>query len=212
MMNENAVLDELQREAIIPVLVLDDARRARDLALTLQDAGIRTAEVTLRTPAALEAIQRMADVDDFLVGAGTVLNGSDVDGATAAGARYVISPGFDRDSWDRARHRGVPYIPGVATPSEAQHAHAVGLTRLKVFPAELLGGIAFIDALSGPFPSIRFLPSGGVTPENAAIYLSHPSVFAVSGSWMVPRAAIRDGDFSRIAALASAAVNRARTR
>lgn len=196
-----SVVGEITRGAVVPVVVIDDAAHAGDLARTLRDNGIATAEVTLRTPAALEAIRAMAAIDGFLVGAGTIINVADADAAIDAGARFLVSPGLDEPAVDRAAERGIPFVPGVATATEVQRAQAAGLTHVKLFPAGVLGGRALIDALAAPFPYIRFLPSGGVDSQNLTNYLASPAVFAVSGSWMVPRTAIAARDLALIARL-----------
>jgi 2-dehydro-3-deoxyphosphogluconate aldolase/(4S)-4-hydroxy-2-oxoglutarate aldolase len=174
----------------------------------MRDAGIATAEVTLRTPAALDAIAAMAAVEGFTVGAGTVLTPENVEAAVKAGAEYLVSPGLDDAALHRAAEVGVPLIPGIATATDAQRVFTAGLRHVKLFPASSLGGRSLIDALAGPFPDLQFLPSGGVTIHNMTDYLRSPSVFAVSGSWMVPRACLATGDMAtvdRVARTASAA-------
>ncbi|WP_061963144.1 bifunctional 4-hydroxy-2-oxoglutarate aldolase/2-dehydro-3-deoxy-phosphogluconate aldolase [Demequina aurantiaca] len=186
---------------IVPVLVIDDATTARPLAQALAAGGIRCAEITLRTAAAIEAIELVADVPDFLIGAGTVLTADDVDRVVDAGARFVVSPGLDDEVVSRCRHHDVTVIPGVATATEVQRAVRLGLDVLKFFPAEVMGGITTIEQLAGPFPGVRFMPSGGVTPLNVARYAQSTSVFAVSGSWMATRRLVAGGEFSQIARL-----------
>ena len=195
------VLDRLAVARIVPVIVLDDAADAGPLADALLAGGIDCAEITLRTPAGLAAVQALAHRDDILVGAGTVLTAMQTDEAVAAGARFVVSPGLGLDVVSRAQQLGVAVLPGVATATELQTAAAAGLGAVKFFPAGALGGLGMLDALAGPFPGMRFMPSGGVTAENAADYLAHPSVFAVGGSWMVPRTLIGAGRFAEITAL-----------
>lgn len=190
---------------IIPVVVIDDPTNARELAQALLDGGIPTAEITLRTPRALDAITAAASVEGFTVGAGTVLAATDVDECVDAGAAYVVSPGFSDEVIDRARERSVAVLPGVATATEVQRAMAAGVRQLKLFPAGLLGGTELISALAGPFPEAKFLPSGGITAANAADYLTLPQVFAVSGSWMAPRQLIASRDFNSIRSLSLAA-------
>lgn len=190
----------LTRIGVVPVVVIDDAGRARDLARTLRDNGVATAEITLRTTAGLDAIRIMSEVEGFLVGAGTVLIPEDADAAIDAGAAYLVSPGLDLSLVRRAHSRGVPFVPGVGTATDVQNAVSAGLTHLKLFPASTAGGKSFIDAVAGPFPGVRFLPSGGVSTHNMLDYLSSPAVFAVSGSWLAPREAIAAGDFDLVAA------------
>ncbi len=196
----------LEGHPIVPVVVVDDAAQVAGLVDALAAGGIRCAEITLRTPAAVEALRIAGAVDGFVAGAGTVLTPDDVDRVVDAGARFVVSPGLDDDVVARCRHHGVDVVPGVATATEVQRALRLGLDRLKFFPAAQLGALAAIEALSGPFPGVRFLPSGGVSPENAAAYIASPSVFAVSGSWMATRAMIRDGDFATIERLSREAI------
>jgi 2-dehydro-3-deoxyphosphogluconate aldolase/(4S)-4-hydroxy-2-oxoglutarate aldolase len=191
---------------IVPVVVLDDPSRAADLMGALAAGGIRCAEITLRTPRALEAIAAASAEPALVVGAGTVLSAADVDAAVDAGARFVVSPGLDEAVIAAAARRGVPALPGVATATEVQRAAGLGLDRLKFFPAGPMGGVATIRALSGPFPAVRFLPSGGIGPAEAPAYLTCPAVFAVSGSWMVPQEAIAAGDWARIERLSAEAV------
>jgi len=198
-------LGALAGHPIVPVVVLDDPARAAGLARALAAGGIGCAEVTLRTPAALDAIRAMAEVPDFTVGAGTVLDRAQLDAVLAAGARFVVSPGYDDELVEATRAAGIGVLPGVATASEVQRAVRAGLDAVKFFPADRLGGLGTIAALAGPFPRMGFVPSGGVTAASAAEYLAHPSVPAVSGSWMAPRAAVADGDFGLIERLAAEA-------
>lgn len=195
----------LNGSRIVPVVVLDDASFAPDLADALAAGGIPCAEITLRTPAALDAIRAIAGRSDFAVGAGTVTTVAQVDAAVDAGATYLVSPGFDDAVAERAAARGVPLVPGIATATEIQRAVAAGLDHLKVFPAAAVGGPAALRAFAGPFPDVRFLPSGGVSAANAGEYLALPSVFAVSGSWMVPAAALSARDAETVRALSAEA-------
>lgn len=190
---------------IIPVVVIDDPARATDLALALRAGGIGCAEVTLRTPGALEAIRAMAGVPGFVVGAGTVLTADDAGRVADAGARFVVSPGLDDAMLDRARTLGLGLLPGVATATEIMRALARGIEVVKFFPADALGGLATIRALAGPFPGTGFVPSGGVSARNAAEYLADSNVPAVSGSWMAARALIAAGDFEEITRLSTEA-------
>lgn len=195
---------------IVPVVVIDDAAHAPELADALASGGIRCAEITLRTPAGLEAIRATGGRADFIVGAGTVLTADQVDAAADAGARFLVSPGLDDAVVARAAERGIPLVPGVATATEIQRAMNHGIRHVKLFPAGHLGGLGAVRAFAGPFPDVRFLPSGGVSVDNASEYLASPSVFAVSGSWMVPTAAIAARDFAtvtRLAAIAMAAIS-----
>ena len=201
-----SVIGSLSAARIVPVIVIDDPAPAGELAAALVEGGIRAAEVTLRTPAGLDAMAAMAAHGDLIVGAGTVLTPEQVDACAAAGAQFIVSPGFDEDVVARAQGAGLGVLPGVATATEVQRALRAGLTELKLFPADRLGGIAMIDSLRGPFPDLRFMPSGGVGASNAVEYLAHPGVFAISGSWMATRAAIASGDFEGIRAASAAAM------
>lgn len=199
----------LGRCPIVPVVVLDRAEQARPLAQALLAGGIDVVEITLRTAAGLDGIRALADLPDMHVGAGSVLVPEHVDRVVDAGARFVVSPGLSPAVIDRARERSVPALPGVATPSDLMTAVLLGLDEVKLFPASLLGGPAMIKALAAPFPGLRFMPSGGVTPETMTDYLSLPMVPAISGSWMVDRDLVRRGRFDEITRLSAAAVARA---
>lgn len=202
-----ATADAVERIGIVPVVVIDDEDAAPELAAALTAGGIGCAEITLRTRAGIGAITRIAQsAPGFLVGAGTVLDADDVDRVADAGARFVVSPGLDPAVVTRALELGLEALPGVATASELQHARRLGLSRVKFFPAGQLGGLATIEALAAPFPDMRFLPSGGVGPQNAAAYLASPAVFAVSGSWMVPRDALAGRDWARVSRLSAEAI------
>lgn len=201
-----SVLDEVALRRIVPVVVLDDAASAGPLAEALVAGGLPIAEVTLRTAAALDAIAAMAARHDLLVGAGTVLTAEQVDQAVDAGARFVVSPGTSRAVVERARQRGVAVLPGAVTATEIQAALELGIDTVKFFPAGTSGGPAAIKALAAPFGGVRFVPTGGVSATNLDDYLSIPSVLAVGGSWMVPQAAIREGDFDTVRRLTEDAV------
>ena len=193
----------LAAHRIIPVIVIDDAGHAVDLAHALAEGGIPCAEVTLRTPAGLDAIRAMAAVPGFTVGAGTVVSPDQVDAVAAAGAAFVVSPGLDLEIVAACRAIGLGVLPGVATASEAMAALRAGIDVVKFFPADRLGGLGTIRALAAPLPQLGFVPSGGVTRESLAEYLADPAVPAVSGSWMAPRALINNRDFAEIRRLAA---------
>jgi 2-dehydro-3-deoxyphosphogluconate aldolase/(4S)-4-hydroxy-2-oxoglutarate aldolase len=193
-------------DPIVPVVVIDDAGRAQDLVAALAEGGIHCAEITLRTPAGLAGIAAAAGVAGFRVGAGTVLSVEDLQKSVDAGAEFIVSPGFDDELVARAQELGVIVLPGTATATEVQRAGKAGLGTVKFFPADRLGGLATIAALAAPFPGMRFIPSGGVSAANAAEYLAHPAVAAVSGSWMVGRDLIAAGDFAAIERLSREAV------
>ena len=188
---------------VIPVIVLDDARQAVPLAQACQAGGLEVLEITLRTPAGLESLRRIAaEVPGVCVGAGTVTTVGDVARVAAAGARFAVSPGFDRELVAAARDQGLPLLPGVMTPSEAMAAINEGLDFLKLFPAGAAGGPALLKALSGPFPTLRFCATGGIDARNAAEYLALPNVIAVGGSWITPASAIALGNWSEVTRLA----------
>jgi 2-dehydro-3-deoxyphosphogluconate aldolase/(4S)-4-hydroxy-2-oxoglutarate aldolase len=188
------VLDELRRHRIVPVIVIDDPGMADVLADALVGGGLPVAEVTLRTPGALEAIAAIAARGDVLVGAGTVLTAAQVDLAVDAGARYIVSPGTSAAVITRCRERGVVAVPGAVTATEVQAALERGVTTVKYFPASTSGGPAAIRALAAPFAGVSFVPTGGISANDAADYLAIPAVSAVGGSWMVPRDALQRGD------------------
>jgi 2-dehydro-3-deoxyphosphogluconate aldolase/(4S)-4-hydroxy-2-oxoglutarate aldolase len=191
----------------MPIVTLDDAAHAHPLADALLAGGISCVEVTLRTPAGIRAVERLAGREKVLVGAGTVVNAAQVDLAADAGAAFVVSPGLGLDVLERARERGLAVLPGVATPSEVQAAVLHGLERVKLFPAGVLGGLGLIDAIAGPFPRVSFMPSGGVSAANLGAYLAHPAVFSAGCSWIATRADIAAGRFDHIGALAAAATS-----
>lgn len=190
---------------VIPVLVVEDAAHAVPLGEALVAGGLRALEVTLRTPAALEAIRAMAGVPGAVVGAGTLLSPEDVRAAVAAGARFGVSPGLSEAVLDAAGDAGLPMLPGVATPTEAMRAAERGLSVLKFFPAEANGGPAVLKAWAGPLAGLSFCPTGGVTAGNAPGWLALPNVLCVGGTWIAPPADQRAGDWEAIAARAAAA-------
>ncbi|HUN91362.1 MAG TPA: bifunctional 4-hydroxy-2-oxoglutarate aldolase/2-dehydro-3-deoxy-phosphogluconate aldolase [Burkholderiaceae bacterium] len=197
-------VDAVMRIApVIPVIVVERAADAAPLARALVAGGLRALEVTLRTAAGLDAIRAMAAVDGAVVGAGTVLDAAQFEAAVAAGARFVVSPGYADEVAAAARASGVPWLPGVATATEIMRARAAGLRRLKFFPAESSGGVAALKAFSSVFPDVAFCPTGGVGPSNAAQYLALPNVVCVGGSWVAPAEAMAAGGWSRIEQLAA---------
>lgn len=190
---------------VIPVLVIEDAARAGPLARALVSGGLPALEVTLRTPAALEAIREMAAVEGGVVGAGTLLTEEDVERAKEAGASFGVSPGATRRLMDACEANDLPLLPGAATPSEAMALLERGYTTQKFFPAEANGGVPVLRAWAGPLPQVRFCPTGGVTLANAGDYLALPNVACVGGSWIAPAAMLRAGDWEGIARLAAEA-------
>jgi 2-dehydro-3-deoxyphosphogluconate aldolase/(4S)-4-hydroxy-2-oxoglutarate aldolase len=206
----NDVLDRLAAIRIIPVIVIDDAGMAPDVAAALAGGGIGCAEITLRTPAGLAAITAVSGTPDFVVGAGTVVTMDQLDACVDAGARFIVSPGFDDELVAAARVRGVAVLPGIATATELQQALRSGVDVVKFFPADRLGGLPTIAALAAPFGNARFVPSGGVSPANLREYLEYPAIHSVSGSWMATRDTIAAGDFDRVQRLAGEAAALAR--
>lgn len=198
---------QVMRDApVIPVIVLNDARTAVRMARALVAGGIRMLEVTLRTPEALACIEAIAkEVPEAVVGAGTVRNARDVTACLSAGARFAVSPGYTEEVGAACRKEGLPLLPGVATASEIMAAHESGYTELKFFPALQAGGAAMLKAWGGPFGDIRFCPTGGVSPGNAAEFLALPNVVCVGGSWLTPADALAAGDWARVTQLAQQA-------
>ncbi|MGW4734681.1 bifunctional 4-hydroxy-2-oxoglutarate aldolase/2-dehydro-3-deoxy-phosphogluconate aldolase [Streptomyces shenzhenensis] len=193
---------------VLPVVVLTDAADAVPLARALVAGGLPAIEVTLRTPAALAAIRAIAaEVPDAVVGAGTVLDRAQVDDSCAAGARFLVSPGWTDALLAAMAGSGVPFLPGVSTTSEVVALLERGVREMKFFPAQAAGGTAYLKSLAGPLPQARFCPTGGIGPENAAEYLSLPNVGCVGGTWMVPTEAVATRDWPRIETLARAAAN-----
>jgi 2-dehydro-3-deoxyphosphogluconate aldolase/(4S)-4-hydroxy-2-oxoglutarate aldolase len=183
---------------IVPVVVLDRVQDAAPLAQALLAGGLPMAEVTFRTAAAEESIRMMSERPELTVGAGTVLTADQVQQAVDAGAQFVVSPGFSASVVAACRERNVPVISGVATATEIQMALDSGQNVVKLFPAEAVGGLATLKALAAPFPSLRFVPTGGITEETASAYLAHPAVLAVGGSWMVATSLLAAGDFEEV--------------
>jgi 2-dehydro-3-deoxyphosphogluconate aldolase/(4S)-4-hydroxy-2-oxoglutarate aldolase len=199
--------DVLNLSPVMPVVVIDDAEHAEQLARVLLASGINTIEITLRTPAALDAIRVIAkSAPEMVVGAGTVLNVDDLEAATEAGARYALSPGGTPRLMKAARKGPlIPFIPGVATSSEIMRGLDLGYTCFKFFPAEQLGGVAALKALAGPLPAAKFCPTGGITSEKAPAYLALSNVLCVGGSWIAPADKIKASDWTGIEATAKQA-------
>ncbi|WP_030598726.1 bifunctional 4-hydroxy-2-oxoglutarate aldolase/2-dehydro-3-deoxy-phosphogluconate aldolase [Streptomyces fulvoviolaceus] len=191
---------------VVPVVVLDDAADAVPLARALVAGGLPAIEVTLRTPVALEAIRAIADgVPGAVVGAGTVITPEQVTECVAAGARFLVSPGWTDVLLEAMRASGLPFLPGVSTTSEVVALLERGVREMKFFPAQAAGGTAYLKSLAGPLPQARFCPTGGIGPGNAPEYLALPNVGCVGGTWMLPADAIAARDWGRIEALARAA-------
>lgn len=200
-----AIAVVLSRVPVIPVLTIPDVECARPLAEALVAGGLPVIEVTLRTPAAPEAIRRMRDVPGAVVGAGTVLDPTSLATALDAGADFIVSPGLTERLAEAALARGVAFLPGVANASDIMRALDLGLRHLKFFPAETSGGAPAVKAFHGPFGDVRFCPTGGVTTAKAPDYLSLPNVPCVGGTWIAPVDRIAARDWSGIQAAAAAA-------
>ena len=201
-----AVLDALGIHGVLPVVVMDRALDADYLAEALVAGGLPIVEVSLRTPAGIDAIRSLALRGDTLVGAGTVLTSSQVELAVDAGAAFVVSPGLSRPVVERCLELGVPVMPGVVTPTEAMAALDLGVSCVSYFPAQVSGGAAAVEALVAPFAGLQVVPTGGVRPHDVAAYLSARGVVAVGGSWMVSPKHVRARDVTTIARLCHEAV------
>ena len=205
-LSDHGVLSLLCAAGVVPVVVIEDVEHVRPLSAALKRGGLPVAEVTFRTEASVRALRALVADSDLLVGAGTVITRQQVDIACDAGAGFVVSPGFSPHVVERCRELGMPVIPGVSTASEVIAALDHGCELLKFFPAEASGGTATIRSLYGPFPHVRFIPTGGVSAANAPVYLRLPSVAAVGGSWMVAPELLAKGDFASVSRLAEEAV------
>ncbi|WP_340374339.1 bifunctional 4-hydroxy-2-oxoglutarate aldolase/2-dehydro-3-deoxy-phosphogluconate aldolase [Streptomyces sp. SS7] len=204
-----ATLDSvLNGTRILPVLTVPDRAMASPLADALVAGGARCAEVTLRTPEAEPVLRAMAAHGGLAVGAGTVLTPEQAERAVAAGARFVVSPGYDEEVVATCRELGVPVVPGVATATELMRALRAGLDTVKLFPAESLGGPPTLRALAAPFPGMRFVPTGGIDASRMAAYLADPAVLAVGGGWPATPALLERGDYATIRRLTAEAVER----
>ena len=203
----NAVLEKIEKIGIVPVVVLNDAKDAEPLAKALCDGGLPCAEVTFRTAAAEESIRTMTEkYPEMLVGAVTVLTTEQVDRAVAAGAKFIVSPGFDPEIVDYCLEKEILVLPGCVTPSEVAQGVKRGLKVLKFFPAEQYGGVATIKAMAAAYVGIQFMPTGGINPKNVKDYLACDKIFACGGSWMVKGDMIEAGEFDKIEALTKEAV------
>ncbi|MEV4077140.1 bifunctional 4-hydroxy-2-oxoglutarate aldolase/2-dehydro-3-deoxy-phosphogluconate aldolase [Nonomuraea fuscirosea] len=191
---------------VIPVVVIDDVETAVPLARALVAGGLPAIEVTLRTPAAREAIARIAaEVPEATVGAGTVRTADDISASVAAGAKFLVSPGTTPSLVEALEASGVPFLPGAVTVSEAMALAERGIKELKFFPAEAAGGVTYLKSLGGPLPDVRFCPTGGIRVETAPDYLALPNVGCVGGTWLTPADALASGDWTRVEKLAAEA-------
>ena len=196
------ILEKIKEIGIVPVIVLEDAKDALPLAEALTEGGLPCAEVTFRTAAAEDSIRAISQAyPEMLVGAGTVLTTEQVDRAVAAGAKFIVSPGFNPRIVQYCQEKGVPITPGCSSPPDIEQALEHGLKVVKFFPAEQLGGLAMIKALAGPYVDVSFMPTGGINAGNVKDYLAYNRILACGGSWMVKGDLIKAGDFQRITEL-----------
>jgi len=203
----NAVLEQISKIGIVPVVKIDRAEDALPLAKALCAGGLPCAEVTFRTDAAAEAIKIMTDnFPNMCVGAGTVLNASQVDAAVDAGAKFIVSPGLNPNTVKYCIEKGVPVTPGTSSPSDIEMAIELGLDVVKFFPAEQSGGLAKIKAMAAPYVNMKFMPTGGINAKNLTAYLDFPKIIACGGSWMVPGDLINAGEWDKIEQLTREAV------
>ena len=206
------IAEQFYQYGVVPVVVLEDAKDAVRLAKALMDGGLPCAEVTFRTEAAEDAIRLMCkEYPDMLVGAGTVLTIDLVDRAVAAGARFIVSPGFDPEIVDYCLEKDIPVFPGCITPSEVAQAAKRGIEVVKFFPAEQAGGVAMIRSLAAPYTGMKFMPTGGISAKNLRDYLECDKILCCGGSWMVKSDLIHQGEFDRIRDLTREAVELADT-
>lgn len=202
------ILSKVKEIGIVPVVVLEDAKDAAPLAKALIEGGLPCAEVTFRTACAEECIRIMAsEYPKLLVGAGTVLTTEQVDRAVAAGAKFIVSPGFDPEIVDYCLEKNILVLPGCVTPSEVAQAVKRGLKIVKFFPAEQFGGLSTLKALAAPYVGLQFMPTGGIGPKNVREYLSYNRLVACGGSWMVKGDLVKAGDFDKIVELTREAAN-----
>jgi 2-dehydro-3-deoxyphosphogluconate aldolase / (4S)-4-hydroxy-2-oxoglutarate aldolase len=194
----NTFWNQLRQHAVVPALVLDDVAQALPLARAMQAGGFVHAEVTLRTPAALECLRIMAGESSMVVGAGTVCNIEQAKQAQAAGATYIVSPGLDAGLVRWCQDADLPIIPGAVTPTEIMQAQELGLRVVKFFPCHIYGGLAAIGVLRGPFPAMEFLTTGGISFEDLPLYLSQPGVIACGGTWVAKREWLLAGDYESV--------------
>jgi 2-dehydro-3-deoxyphosphogluconate aldolase / (4S)-4-hydroxy-2-oxoglutarate aldolase len=200
-----AIVARLRQCRVVPVVTLDEPDTAAAVACALLAGGISCLEITFRRQGAAEAIRAAREVGGMLIGAGTVLSAAQADAAVAATADFAVAPASNDLVVRHCQDLGLPFFPGVATPTEIDRAAGLGLTVVKVFPAAQVGGPAFLRAVAATYPDMGFIPTGGVTPENLADYLAVPSVVAYGGSWIVPPDLVAKRDYARITELASAA-------
>jgi len=203
-------MESMKQSVIVPVVVIEDAKDAVPTAKALLAGGINTMEITLRTSAAMESIRRVsAECPDMIVGVGTVLNVDQAKAAVAAGARFVVSPGFDKKTVKWCISNNITVTPGCVTPTEIMAARNLGLRVVKFFPANVYGGLNAIKNLAAPFTDMQFLPTGGVNTDNISEFVESPAIFAVGGSWVCKKADIAAGNFDKITQLCKEARQKA---
>lgn len=202
MQDKNELIERLcERARILPVITIDNEAQILPLADALAAGGLSSLEITLRSQHGLTAIRRLRqERPDLCIGAGTVLDRAMMDEAIDAGAQFIVSPGSTRELLEAGVDAPVPLLPGISTPSELMLGYALGYRRFKLFPAEICGGIPALKAFGGPFPTVRFCPTGGVNAGNAAQYLALGNVMCVGGTWMIEASALKTGDWASIQA------------
>ncbi len=207
--DDQALTSLLDLVPVVPVVVVDRLDQAVPVAQALAAGGLPVVELTLRTPVALDAIRAIADeVPEVAIGAGTITQPADAEAALAAGAQFLVSPGATATLVGAMRDTGLPFLPGTATVSEVMQALELGCTELKLFPAEVVGGVGLLKAIGSVLPAARFCPTGGITAATAATYRALPNVGCVGGSWLTPTDALAAGDWDRVTALAAEASGR----
>ncbi|HEY5586976.1 MAG TPA: bifunctional 4-hydroxy-2-oxoglutarate aldolase/2-dehydro-3-deoxy-phosphogluconate aldolase [Ruminiclostridium sp.] len=203
----NNVLDRIKSYRLVPVIKLDRACDAVPFCNVLKEGGLPVAEITFRTDAAEESIKLVnKNLPEILLGAGTILNVEQAKRAISAGVSYIVTPGFSPKVVEYCLDNNMPIVPGICTPTEMQYAYEYGLEVVKFFPAEQAGGLPMIKALSGPFPNMRFLPTGGINEKNVVDYLKYEKIIACGGSWMANDSLIKNGEFEKLLELVKEAV------
>lgn len=205
-----SALPILRKNPIIPVVVIDNVEDAVPTVKALKDGGIKAIEITFRTPVAAQCVREAAGDSEIIVGAGTIISPKQAQVAVAAGAKFLVSPGFTPEIADIASELEVPYLPGITNPSDIMQTFEYKIDTLKFFPAIPLGGLSFLKAMSAPFANLKFMPTGGIGKENLGQWLSEPSVISVGGSWMAKREMINSGQFSEITRLSREAIELAK--
>jgi 2-dehydro-3-deoxyphosphogluconate aldolase/(4S)-4-hydroxy-2-oxoglutarate aldolase len=205
-MTSKTVSEIVRLGPVIPVLAFDTVEQGEHVSRALHAGGVKVLEITLRTPAGIGAIERASQLaDDIVVGVGTITRPEHCEQAKKAGAQFGVSPGLTKDMHKAAQDAGLPLLPGVMTPTDIIVALELGYEIVKFFPAQQAGGVPMLQAFHGPFPTLKFCPTGGITAESAPNFLALPNVVCVGGSWVAPKAAIGDGDWGQIERLAAVA-------